>query len=1160
MTPYTRRNMPRTILRHAALLAAVLGIAASCRDVSPTSPRDAAAALNTAVATDLPQTIAALIAQIFPSGQRTAAAAKWRNVTDKIDAGQTKVGRKMLADLVTWMQGKTAELTPPAEESRDHAVTRLILYMSLYAYRDPSQPAPAIPAVGADAVAALIQPTEPATVVTPGHKAGIAIPQGAVSEPTVLAIYEDIRQERARCSGPLDTELCQYPRFYHFDAFPHQRLNQSARVGVCHITSGPGAPLRDQRHDGRLRVAHDIPTDPADYTPGAAHTDKIEILPLTNISDFLLCGNTTALTAPHGWHTGNSFVDRSWRALDRLVSVAATIITPKTLLAIDQGGGGEMIAFSTFAVVDPVPQYSRYCPTQTDRTATYADLDSAIAHVPESNLVVVCDGTWPANKVNVNRPLTLQSETPGGATLAQSTGATVADAVLRVNGISTGAVRIADLAIQFIGIGIRARGEYDQLTVDSVTFTGPGAAVRYTSGLYLEGSSVATAHVTLIRSSFTQSFYGAVQSEAVAFDTYDSRFREVGWAGLLMWSTPNAPTARSVTGAVMQKADIVGNVFVDIPSAGLGGGAIMIQAAGDHLVQNNQISTTSTTSGANGIFIFRGGVTAANTRPVRVRDNKLTGHAVVGDPSVQGHWGIGPAIRAVGGIAGVADSIVHNSLSGVFIGLDLAGPGEMVATDNTLSASYIAVRKNGNSAVTINRNDFTGYTWPIVANAPTLPGNPVLSNGAVACNWWGSASAPQPLGPNVNPGGYVPYATQPIANTTIACAISTTPPLIVRVCTTGTGSELPTVPTLPQAIQYVAPGGTVKICDGTYTVFDVALNTKSLTIEGEGPGIPTLDGAGNSNVFRVGSPTSNTAIVLRKLRLQNAARQDITVGQTYGSVLIDQVEFHPMHTLPPATGPLPDGVGVFQATGSGVTIQNSTFDGGDIGVEANNSPNVVVSQNSFTNQLTVAFTAGATSGSGVTFDKNTLSNCGANTCIQVNGPVGTFKILNNTINVDFSHRTENPINVHYANFVISGNVITGTGGRRSPADGSTWPMNIAIAVSDQATATVNGNRISGANTGMGMGTGTSGSGTDNVISFVNQGLGLSNAGAMVISRSDITNYATAFTAWPGTPVLVRCNWWGSSSGPGNVQQGTDPGLYTPWAAAPITNQPGVVCR
>ena len=343
--------MSRISLRLAAVLALFV-TASSCNESTVAPVRQVAKpAFDQISSADLGQTINALIPQLFPNGLVTASSVQWSNITEKLAEGDSANARSKLANLISFIQGKTGDIAAPEGETQEHAAARLILYMSQYVYGGSSAP---VPQMGTDAAVAVIDPGSETTLVTPNQYAGIKLPAGAVSVPTVLVIYEDANQVWAPCSGPLNTTLCQYPHFYHFDIFPHVRLNTAAKVGVCHVLSGPNAPLRDPEHDGRLRVAHNAPADAADYTPDAQQVDGIEILPLTDISDFLICSQTETASSLNS-HRSNSLADRGWRALDKLASAAKWLVVPKTAYAIDQGGGGMTLEFSTFEVVDPVP-------------------------------------------------------------------------------------------------------------------------------------------------------------------------------------------------------------------------------------------------------------------------------------------------------------------------------------------------------------------------------------------------------------------------------------------------------------------------------------------------------------------------------------------------------------------------------------------------------------------------------------------------------------------------------------------------------------------------------------------------------------------------------------------------------------------------------------
>lgn len=338
---------------------AVLGLLA-CDSTNSTIPSAANATRVPTAQTDLGSEISALIASGFsPKGQSTAIAAKWDQVLASL-AKEPKTtlkgklvpgsgGRAELVRTVDFIQKKTGNATPPAGESQGHFVARLVLDMSLYVYSGPSTPVPPV-TPGSDVVLKLVQPGTTDTVVTPAKQAAVILPPGSVGEPTVVVITPDTTYYPANCSGPLDTHLCQYPKFYHFNVFPDVKLGVSAKVQVCHVDAGANRlPLAD--HD-RFRIAHEKPANPADYTAGSTIVDNVEVLALTPmfVTNCAADGGTTyvppisANLTPMGRFTSLAM---------GLVHRASRLLAPREAYAIDVGGGGFADFFSSFGVVDP---------------------------------------------------------------------------------------------------------------------------------------------------------------------------------------------------------------------------------------------------------------------------------------------------------------------------------------------------------------------------------------------------------------------------------------------------------------------------------------------------------------------------------------------------------------------------------------------------------------------------------------------------------------------------------------------------------------------------------------------------------------------------------------------------------------------------------------
>ena len=341
-------------MRIRSLLPVIALLAAACTDRRDmTVPAGTSASRNVVTpGGTLDQEIGTLIA-LFPKGHSSAASARWSSVKRKYQAGltdpsQMQVAKDQLFELSAWVQKKASDMnTPPNSESKANAAARLILYMSLYVYGGPNTPPPPF-SPGADDVVGLVTPSAAATVVTPTTHAGVALEAGSVGENTIVVITEN-PAFYAPCRGPLSTtgRVCQYPLFYTFNEFPHDRLLKAGRFAVCHVKVGsPRGPGNDFVH-ARLRLAHNLPADPANYTPGALRGEQygsIEILPVTT-QTFSFCDGSAYGSPPSSFGMSG--------ALGWLARAVAMAVTPKSAYAIDQGGGGLSLSFSDFNDVDP---------------------------------------------------------------------------------------------------------------------------------------------------------------------------------------------------------------------------------------------------------------------------------------------------------------------------------------------------------------------------------------------------------------------------------------------------------------------------------------------------------------------------------------------------------------------------------------------------------------------------------------------------------------------------------------------------------------------------------------------------------------------------------------------------------------------------------------
>ena len=343
--------------RSSLIVLAALAAITACSDTSaPPTPalQPPTRVSPTTTQGDLDIEIGKTIIALFPKGLETSAGTRWGNVKRTLDGGDRTTAVKMLNELSDWILKKQGQMdgTPP-NETEQHATARLLAMMAAYVYGVES-PIP-LDARSGDVAVDIVMPDAAKTIVTPSKHAGIALDAGSVAEPTLIVITDVPDGSSSYCAGPLQTALCQFPLFYRFEPFPYRRLQKPAKFGVCHVHDGPFA-APPHLHD-RFRLAHTLPADEANYTPGAIRPlgENVEILPLVQV-DFMDCTGATYgyLTPKESPLQERHWYDRGLLALGSAVDAARSFLTPKDAYAIDLGGGGEGMAFSSFGVLDPV--------------------------------------------------------------------------------------------------------------------------------------------------------------------------------------------------------------------------------------------------------------------------------------------------------------------------------------------------------------------------------------------------------------------------------------------------------------------------------------------------------------------------------------------------------------------------------------------------------------------------------------------------------------------------------------------------------------------------------------------------------------------------------------------------------------------------------------
>ncbi|HJQ18967.1 MAG TPA: hypothetical protein VJ867_01375, partial [Gemmatimonadaceae bacterium] len=570
--------------------------------------------------------------------------------------------------------------------------------------------------------------------------------------------------------------------------------------------------------------------------------------------------------------------------------------------------------------------------------------------------------------------------------------------------------------------------------------------------------------------------------------------------------------------------------------------------------------------------LLRNTITIDATRPVvnviQVHDGdyEISGNTIVGtggtrakdDPKT---WPIQSNAITVSttGADGVATAnITNNVVKGAFNGLGFNHTSSGTVTDNVVSDVGSPINFYY-STVAAHRNDFSGYITPFQFVSES-------SGSSATCNWWGSAYGPD-APPFIDALLYTPWSAQPIAGTTVACDPTPALPQTVRVCSVTDGSQTLHALTIARAVALVATGGKIELCDGTH-VASVVWLSRDVTIEAEHPLAAIVDGAGQASLNTQFDATA--AIALRGLVFTNNGTSNSVNAQNFrGSLVVDGSAFRLVASYPYNTSRegyqdhyTNGGIGIFDSPGS-VTVRNSTFNGGDIGIHANNA-NLLVQQSHFSGQSN----AGTFSGFAATVrvENSSYDNCGRMGCAKMfssTGGRGEFVADTFTVTADHPVWTPLVIGLNAGSAVLEGNVITGVGGDGDRTQQSTYPIDgFAMQLAAGGGVVLNRNHITNAYTAMNY-TPASGGGSDNVVSHVYNfltGGGAPSGASANLTRNDITDYVVGVTnSGIFSTLNLRCNWWGTNAGPTNIGGGVLQASYTPWADQEIAGHPELPC-
>jgi hypothetical protein len=777
-----------------------------------------------------------------------------------------------------------------------------------------------------------------------------------------------------------------------------------------------------------------------------------------------------------------------------------------------------------------------FCPSGA--SGSIPVLQDAIDATPSGGTLLVCDGVHDVSTSTINKPMTLRSQNPNGATLRDQDppiGPQGNGAFLVIDGVPAGTVRIADIALIVTDGGIRPTGTFDHVEIDDVDVSSPSmpATGNTIVGVRIEGSSVPTARVNVTNSRFSQLTLGVWPIAAVETNVRTSTFDRLTGGGV-DFSSGNTATTQSF-------GRIEDNVFTNCGPTG----CVRVLSAGGVVVARNRFEAGDQPLAFGAITVqVAPAMQVPAIDPKIIEDNIIISRASGEDPTRPNGWVFRAGIQL--GQPGPGAVIVRrNRITDAFVAINANG-ANVDAHDNVITGGFRAWTHSSGSDGRYHRNDATGLI------------NSFSGDGSYQCNWWGSAAGPTAPPPDMHPALYTPFAAAPIAGTSIPCDPNDSP-AIVYVCPSGGAA----VTTLADAMAIVVPGGIVRMCDGSHSVEDVLVD-RPITIASAGPGMATLDAGTAARAIRVsGIPQFGTTF-LRGLRFVGGTEQNVL----FDNALRDNinVRFNEFH--PPLTAPYGGALGTrsgLRVTGSSqnLVVQNNTFIGGDVGVHHDAGAAGSFQFNSFSGQANAGLViegTGVTPGGAATL--NTFTNCGPEYCVRT---TRTLQATQNTFTIDIARPTMTPLRIDAigTGADVVNNTIVGVGNLGADRSLAAHYPITGPAIRMGGAASLRGNRITNAYVGIAL-EGTVEPDFASVNNTVTRtyapfaALGAAGSSTFTLSRSDLLDYITTVVNPAGFSALtLRCNYWGSAAGPTDMVAGAS--VYTPFSAEPIANNAAVPC-
>lgn len=337
-------------LRRLLVIATLVGAAACADSAPPTDP-------VTAVEPDLqsghsppgcpsPAAIRIQIAALYVQpGQTGIAQLKFTAIHLAVLAGKPQIAQDLMYRLVAFTLQRYYQGDLKGGQSSATQTKLIALIKALYCYVGLPEPDLSSLSLGPDGAAAIVLPAGPDTVVkTQTQTAGVSIPEGSVTSPTLVTIT----RLPDGPPGPLNTPLDQYPAYYEFHSSSGVDFSLDVVVGTCQVD--------DFEPYSALKIGHNVGTG-------------IELLPVAP-APFLVCPLPSSLRSPAGWLR---YVQRNgWRGLGPL---AEAMLLPRPLMAAAVGTcclGGSTKKFSPFGTVDSRTSVAATSPTSIAGTSGQA--------------------------------------------------------------------------------------------------------------------------------------------------------------------------------------------------------------------------------------------------------------------------------------------------------------------------------------------------------------------------------------------------------------------------------------------------------------------------------------------------------------------------------------------------------------------------------------------------------------------------------------------------------------------------------------------------------------------------------------------------------------------------------------------------------------------